>query len=373
MNYINLWYNRNMNVLKIIRNYFFYCGLEKDEYNVLKKDAYVSNFVIWRVMHIFMAAVFFALYVTSHLNHLLVINQYVYLFGLLYSALTIPFFYIMKKDSIVPQFIIYLSITLLFMFGCFISQNNRTVPATTFIALLLITPMFMIDKPFWMALELCGASTIFILWMHGIKEYDTWMTDLINATIFTVVGIFLNIIANSIRIKEFVLTREINIQKDIDDLTGLKNKGALTREINEFLANPMTDKGIMFMLDVDHFKAINDTYGHDIGDRVISQFGIFLGRKFVNNEITGRFGGDEFILFIKDTDNLDAVQNIADEVIAGAAEYVTLPDETKKISISIGVALYKGQETNYSEIFKKADTALYKAKVDKSKKFCVYE
>ena len=135
----------------------------------------------------------------------------------------------------------------------------------------------------------------------------------------------------------------------------------------------MTDKGIMFMLDVDHFKAINDTYGHDIGDRVISQFGIFLGRKFVNNEITGRFGGDEFILFIKDTDNLDAVQNIADEVIAGAAEYVTLPDESKKIGISIGVALYKGQETNYSEIFKKADLALYKAKSDKSKKFCVFE
>ena len=362
-----------MNVLKIIRNYFFYCGLEKDEYNTLKKDAYVSNFVIWRVMHIFMAAVFFALYVTSHINHLLVVNQRVYLFGLLYSAVAIPIFYILKKDSIVPQFIIYLSITLLFIFGCFISQNNKEIPATTFIALLLITPMFMIDKPFWMTIELCAVSTIFVLWMHGIKEYDTWMTDLINASIFTVVGIFLNIIANSIRIKEFVLTREINIQKDIDDLTGLKNKGALTREINEFLTNPMTDKGIMFMLDVDHFKAINDTYGHDIGDRVISQFGVFLGRKFVNNEITGRFGGDEFILFIKDTDNLDAVQNIADEIIAGAEEYVTLPDENKKIGVSIGVAIYKGQETNYSEIFKKADLALYKAKADKSKKFCVFE
>ena len=362
-----------MKGLKTIKNYFCYCGLEKDEYNAIKKDAYVSNFVIWRVLHIFMAAVFLFLYIATYFNHLLVSNRIFYLGVFMYSALVISFFFIFEKESIIPQFIIYFTISLLFLFGCFISQNNSEVPATTFIALLLITPMFMIDKPFYMTLELCISSTIFLIWMHGVKPYDVWMTDVINVIIFTVVSIFLNIIANSLRIKEFVLKREINIQKDTDELTGLKNKGALTREINEFLADPLTDKGIMFMLDVDHFKDINDTYGHDIGDRVINQFGSFLGRKFINNEITGRFGGDEFIVFIKDTDNLDAVKNIADDIDAGVLENVTLPEEDKKVSISIGVAIYKGKETNYSEIFKKADTALYKAKENKKNKFCIYE
>lgn len=373
MNYKDLWYNTIMFGLKTIKNYFLYCGLERDEYEAVKKDAYISNFVVWRVLHIFMAAVFLFLYATSFLNHLLKSNQIFYLCAFLYSAITSSFFFFLKKDSIIPQFLIYLSISLLFIFACFISQNNSAVPATTFIAFLLITPMFMIDKPFWMTIELCAVSTIFIIWMNEIKSYDIWMTDLINVTIFTIVGIFLNIIANSLRIKEFVLTREINIQKDIDELTGLKNKSALTKEINEFLVDSLTDKGIMFMLDIDRFKAINDTYGHDIGDRVIAQLGIFLGKVFSNNEVTGRFGGDEFIVFIKNTDNMDAVKNFAEEIISGASQNVVLPDNKNKVSVSIGVAIYSGHETNYSDLFKKADIALYKAKDSKDKRYFVYE
>ncbi len=362
-----------MRILRTLKNYFLYCGIEKKEYNALKKDAYVSNFEIWRILHIFMTAIFAVLFATSLLNHLLKINRIFYFCALVYSAITIPVFYKLKKDSIAAQLIIYLSISLLFIFGCFISINSPNFPATTFIGLLLITPMFMIDKPFFMAIELCCVSLLFLFWMHGVKPYNIWVTDVINVSIFTIVGIFLNIIINSIRIREFVLTREIKTQKDRDELTGLKNKAALTREINEFLVDPMTDKGIMFMLDIDRFKAINDTYGHDVGDMVIAQLGTFLGNKFVNNEITGRFGGDEFIVFIKDTDNLDAVNNIAKEIITGASENILLPTPGEKVSISLGIAIYKGVETNYSEIFKKADVALYKAKASSQKRFFVFE
>lgn len=364
---------KNMIGIKTISNYFLYCGLKKDEYNAIKKDAYISNFVVWRVLHIFMAGLFLFLYITSFLNHLLKTNQIFYLLAFIYSAAAISFFFILKKDSIIPQFLIYLSISLLFIFGCFISLNNPAVPATTFIALLLVTPMFMIDKPFWMTIELTAASTIFLIWMHGVKPYDIWMTDVINVTIFTIVGIFLNIIANSLRIREFVLTREINAQKDTDELTGLKNKSALTREINDFLTDSLTDKGILFVLDIDRFKVINDTYGHDVGDRVIAQLGTFLGKIFVTNEITGRFGGDEFIVFVKDTDNMDAVKTIAEEIITGASENVVLPDDKLTISVSIGIAIYSGRETNYSDLFKKADIALYKAKANSDIRYCVYE
>ena len=360
-------------ILKTISNYFLYCGLEKDEYNAVKKDAYISNFMIWRVLHIFMAVLFLFLFTVSLFNHLLKVNQIFYLIAFLYSTAATSFFFSLKKDSIIPQFLIYLTISLLFIFGCFISLNNSELPATTFIALLLITPMFMIDKPFWMAIELTSVSTLFVIWMHAVKPHDIWMTDLINVTIFTIVGIFLNIIANSLRIKEFVLAREIIVQKDTDELTGLKNKSALTKEINDFLADSLTDKGIMFMLDIDSFKSINDNYGHDVGDRVISQLGTFLGSIFVTNEIAGRFGGDEFIVFVKDTNSIDAVNNIAKEIITGAAENVVLPDNKQTISVSIGVAIYSGLETNYSELFKKADIALYKAKVNPEKRYCIYE
>ena len=362
-----------MKGLKIICDYFVYCGIGKEEYNAVKKDAYVSNFIIWRTLHVLMVFVFGFLSIGSLLNDLLKVNRLFYLLAFVYSAVALCFFFILRKDSIIAQFLIYLSITVLFFFGCFITQNKPDIPAASFIVFLLITPMFMIDKPFFMAIELCGASTMFIIWMHMVKPYNIWLTDFVNVVIYTIVGIVLNVIANSIRIKEFVLTREINIQKDTDELTGLRNKGSLTREINEFLVDVLSEKGIMFMLDIDRFKSINDTYGHDVGDRVISQLGCYLAKVFVNNEIVGRFGGDEFIVFIKDTDSLDAARNIATEIINGATDAVLLPDSKEKISVSIGAAIYRGQEKNYSEIFKKADIALYKSKANPENRFYIYE
>ena len=362
-----------MKVFKTLRNYFLYCGIEKDEYNALKKDAYVSNFGVWRVLHFLMAGVFGVLLVGSLFNDMMSANRVFYLIAFLYSVIAICFFFILKKDSLIAQLVIYLSISMLFLFSGFITANKPDIPATAFIVFLLVTPMFMIDKPFFMAFELTAASVIFLAWMHSVKPHDVWRYDLANVITYAFVGIFLHIISNSIRIREFVLTRTINIQKDTDEMTGLKNKGALTRDINAFLSDPSSDKGTMFLMDIDRFKSINDTYGHDVGDSVIRQLGRFLAGRFTGNEITGRFGGDEFIVFIRDTDRQDAAREIAAGIVAGVSESVELPDREKKISISVGIAVYHGEENNYSEIFRKADSALYKAKADPACRFCLYE
>ena len=360
-------------LLRTIRNYFFYCGIEKDEYNAIKKDAYVSNFEVWRILHYLMFAAFAILLIISLLNESFETNRTFYLLALVYSALVTCSFFVLKKDSIIPQFIIYLSISLLFVFACLITQNKPDIPAGTFTVFLLVAPMFMIDKPFFMAIELSTASGVFLFWMYHVKPYDIWLLDASNVIVFTIVGIFLNIIANSVRIREFVLKRQINIQKDTDELTGLKNKSALTREINEALADSSSSKGVMFLLDVDKFKSINDTYGHDVGDIVIQQLGKFLGRKFVNNEIAGRFGGDEFVIFIKDVADNKTASDIAVDIVNGAAENVTIPGCDSKISVSIGIAVCSGSEKNYSEIFKNADTALYRSKADPVKRYCVFK
>lgn len=362
-----------MRFLRTARNYFFYSGIEKDEYNAVKKDAYVSNYVIWRLLHVLLVAAFAFLYISSLFYDLLESNRLFYLFALVYSVVASVLFFVMKKDSLVAQLLIYLSISLLFVFACLITQNKPEIPATTFIALLLIAPMFMIDKPFFMTFELVAASTVFLVWMYNVKPYDIWQMDLINVIIFTIVGIILNIIANSVRIKEFVLTRKINIQKDTDELTGLMNKGALTREIKLALDDSSVNKGLLLVMDVDHFKHINDTYGHDVGDNVIVQLGGLLGRNLADNEIAARFGGDEFVIFIKDTDDPEVARNTAEAIIKGASESVKLPVSDQNVSVSIGIAVYNGLEKTFTEIFKKADTALYRSKADTTKKYNFYE
>ncbi len=362
-----------MGIFRTIRNYICYCGIEKEEYNALKKDAYVSNFRVWRVLHILMAAVFGVLLVASRFSILMGLNGVFYLCAFLYSLAAIAAFCFLKPESLAAQLIIYLSISLLFLFSGFITANKPEIPATTFIVLLLITPMFMIDKPYWMAIELVIASAVFLAWMHSAKPESVWRIDLINVAIYLGVGIFLHIIANSIRIKEFVLTRKINIQKDTDEMTGLMNKSALTRAINGYLADGQSGKGVLFMLDVDKFKSINDTYGHDTGDRVIRQLGSCLAGLFTGGEITGRFGGDEFIVFIRDTDDPEAACVTAEKIARSVSEQVALPDGDRKASVSVGIAVYRGEEKNYSEIFRKADAALYRAKADPDRRFCLYE
>ena len=361
-----------MKLLKTIRRYYFYCGIEKDEYNELKKDAYVSNFEVWRILHFIMVVVFFGLFIASLANKMMSVNRYYYLGLFIYSAIAIILFFLLKKDSLAAQLLIYLSMSCLFLFGCLISKNNPEHNATTFIAFLLVTPMFMIDKPFFMTIELVVASIVFLFWMYAIKPFEIWEMDFINVVSYTIIGCFLNVVANSIRIKEFVLTKKIRIQKDTDAMTGLRNKGALTKEIDEFLEDESSDKGLLLIMDIDKFKFINDNYGHDIGDRVIIQFANFLLNKF-GDELTGRFGGDEFILFVRNTYDEDTAVEIANEIINNISEVVELPDKDKKVSTSIGIAVYKGVEKSYSEIFKKADIALYRAKADKENRYCIYK
>jgi len=362
-----------MKVLRIIRNYYFYCGIGKDEYNAVKKDAYVSNYEVWRILHILMAAIFGFLYLASLANGLMAINRWPYLAAFLYSALATFAFFRLKKDSLIAQLVIYLSMSLLFLFAAFISLKSPEDSATTFVVLLVLTPMLMIDKPYFMTIELSAASAVFLVWMHGIKPDAVWQIDVVNVIAFTVVGCFLNIIANSLRIREFVLNKQIRIQKDTDEMTGLKSKGALTREINKHLADAAKNKGLLFILDIDRFKSINDTFGHDVGDGIIVQLGRYMADRFTGDEITGRFGGDEFILFIKDTDDADEARRIAGDIVAGVSESVALPDGKGKLSISIGIALYRGNEKNYSELFKKADIALYNAKASSTIRYCVYD
>ena len=353
-----------MSVLKKLRNYCFYCGIEKEGYNAVKKDAYVSNFAVWRVIHVLMAAVFAALFVSSLVNEMMRVNLPFYLPAFLYSAGAAVAFFFLKKDSIIPQFIIYLSISLLFLFGCLITQTRPEYPAATFIAILLITPMFMIDKPYFMAIEMSVASAVFLVWMHAVKPSEVWALDLVNTLSFLAAGIVLHVVTNSIRIREFVLRREINRQRDTDDLTGLMNKGALTRAINGFLSGETRKGGVMFLLDIDGFKSINDTYGHDVGDDVIRRVGEVLGSMFGKDEAAGRFGGDEFIVFLKDELLPGDAEKTAADMVRLISEQVVLPDGDRKVAASIGIAVCSGNESNYSELFKKADVALYAAKAD---------
>lgn len=160
--------------------------------------------------------------------------------------------------------------------------------------------------------------------------------------------------------------RELRLQEqaNTDYLTGLYNKRATEERISTILNAHGGDKlcHALLIVDVDHFKHINDSIGHQGGDRVLRAVAHLLQAELGASDILGRIGGDEFLLFLQDCKERKNVELMLDRLSGLSA----LPDiETQlgvALSFSIGAALYPEHAQNFFELFAAADRALYYAK-----------
>ena len=147
-----------------------------------------------------------------------------------------------------------------------------------------------------------------------------------------------------------------------DFLTGLYNRRYFFDHINEYIENQEhTEKFAVAMIDIDNFKNINDTYGHDIGDKVIVHLADVLMSNTNYRDIVSRFGGEEFCVVLKNINRFSAVE-IFDRLRCEVESSVFYSDKKEPIqfTISIGVALYS--EDGLQETINQADMMLYNAK-----------
>lgn len=150
-----------------------------------------------------------------------------------------------------------------------------------------------------------------------------------------------------------------------DMLTGLPNRRALDarleNEVNR--AERYGHELAVLMMDLDGFKAINDTYGHDIGDRVLRDFARFLAEGKRSSDFLARYGGDEMTMIMPETDGNSAAQ--LTELIKQRMEKFepVLPDGAKpRLGISGGIAVYPHHAKTASDLLRASDEALYRAK-----------
>ncbi|HEY5959729.1 MAG TPA: diguanylate cyclase, partial [Polyangiaceae bacterium] len=152
----------------------------------------------------------------------------------------------------------------------------------------------------------------------------------------------------------------------IDELTGLLNRRALEEALRRDLARADRDsKPIsVLLLDVDHFKHVNDTWGHPAGDAVLTMIGSMLQRSQRTSDVAGRYGGEEFMCVLPSTD-LDGARVVAERIRTALLER-TVPSNGKfiQVSVSIGIATERGPgcRTAYDTIVRRADEQLYRAK-----------
>jgi len=157
---------------------------------------------------------------------------------------------------------------------------------------------------------------------------------------------------------------------DEDPLTGLPNRRALTRELERQLA--LGVRGAFLLLDLDHFKDVNDLHGHPTGDKVMCTLASLLRDRIGGGQVLGRLSGDEFAAVLADTDEREAVA-VADRLRnAIAAIPMTGVAGASRITVSIGVATFDSG-VSWQEVLANADMALYASKAAGRNRATVYE
>lgn len=160
--------------------------------------------------------------------------------------------------------------------------------------------------------------------------------------------------------EETMLHQEIERIATIDQLTGIYNRHkfeelfALESERSRRFLQPLS----LILIDIDHFKSVNDTHGHDVGDKVLVQLAATVQENIRKIDVFARWGGEEFLVLCPSTDR-ENVREFA-EKLRVAVENTLFP-VVGKITISLGVSLFDPQDS-FSELFKRADQGLYYAK-----------
>ena len=143
-----------------------------------------------------------------------------------------------------------------------------------------------------------------------------------------------------------------------DDLTGLSNRRFFYEYVSEYRKNQAV---CIFSVDLDHFKSVNDTYGHKVGDEALKAVGEVLKAAFPTGVVC-RFGGDEFLVMLLGSLSNDAAKNMAEVCLARLRERFHEQEQFKKLSGSIGIAISHDMHYPIDDLIKESDTALYAAK-----------
>jgi diguanylate cyclase (GGDEF)-like protein len=157
--------------------------------------------------------------------------------------------------------------------------------------------------------------------------------------------------------------QELRREARQDPLTGLRNRRSFDDDLRREVArsNRHDTPGALLMIDLDHFKLVNDTYGHPAGDRLIKEVAAILRRRVRESDVLARLGGDEFAVVLPNTSVAEA--RVVAEAIVETIREQSLVKDDKGVTASVGIAVF-GDDPRHSpeSIVSEADTAMYSAK-----------
>ncbi len=156
---------------------------------------------------------------------------------------------------------------------------------------------------------------------------------------------------------------ELKLRADHDGLTGLMNKKATEELIAKMVAGyDEQTVGALMILDTDNFKGVNDNFGHRTGDHVLAAIGEIIKNNFKGMDVTGRIGGDEFMVFANNIVKAENAARLAEKVEAQVIHAFDDSELEGRVSLSIGIAVCPRDGKDFETLYKHADEALYYVK-----------
>ena len=162
--------------------------------------------------------------------------------------------------------------------------------------------------------------------------------------------------------------KDLDYKAHHDELTGLKNRTTLIDEINksiEYSALSGENLAVLY-IDLNEFKTINDTLGHDSGDLILKETALRLNSSVRSSDMVFRVGGDEFIVLAKNIGSIENVKRLIGNIIHSFQSPIVIQGKPKEFSISLGAAILPKDSNDSEEIIRFADIAMFSAKCDES-------
>lgn len=196
------------------------------------------------------------------------------------------------------------------------------------------------------------------------------------------------VLINSALLLFFILRvmRENDIKKlylikkaENDPLTGILNKGAFESYIENRIKDSSTDEmGIFYIIDLDNFKSVNDTFGHEMGDKVLREVSEKLKAIFGDSDFIGRIGGDEFAAYhilskTEERDTTAAAKKFGTALCENIRKTYEMDNKKVCVSVSVGISVYPKTGGDYGGLYRSADKALYDVKDKGKNNFEIYE
>lgn len=348
-----------------LKRYISLISFNKKEYEELKSSIRISNYQVLRSLLFISSFLFLLLFVASFFLKTPIAqkNQVIYLIFLnIFLVLYFLTGIIAKKFPVMVMPFVYCFVITCQAFGIIIGIFKQSeLPAITFMVLQFVMPILFVDRPWRMTLLYVICAVVFIDFDYCVKPVEIFYLDVTNLTAFFLLANICSRYFINLKIKGQKMVKTVENERDTDSVTGVLTKAAFLREIERLLSID-SSKGVFLMIDIDDFKHFNDEYGHDTGDKVLRVLGECMRDSFRQSDLLGRFGGDEFFIFIPSTNDTDVALYRAKTMQVRLENGFSLPGVNTPVTLSVGISNCRGLGETYDSLFKRADEAIYEAK-----------